>query len=363
MRAWDAPAELARLDYGAPGILKQAERLLIDAGWFDPLENWLPVIRHATFQAWDSFTHEARLAIDFRVAAELLLMCYEDLVKARVAEPIPKIPLRAPHPLHNRLNGDRQTLDADLTDFGLSPHPLIVLVLEGKTEMFLIPAALKAAGFDISHSTIQIINGEGAGRDLSPLIAPLIAPEVTEFASDSEFLMVKRPATRLAIATDSEKLYTDTQREPTRRKYVKAIAEVMKQTQGAKVPDDQLDGLVSVYTWGSLCLEFACFTDRQLASAITRLKGVGRPPVTHLEVKQARNGPDPNAALARLLKRDWTVKKPDLAQALVPVVERQIARAMKRNSFGTSPIASLLLHIQKEAREIRAERTILKGSL
>jgi hypothetical protein len=361
-RHWNAPEELIRLGCDAARILDAARHLLIEAG-FDPLRKWLPVVRQATFKAWDSLAGDARLAIDFRLAAELLLRFYSDLTKAHVAPPLPEIPGMVSDPLAERLVRDRATLDADLTDFGLSPHPVLILVLEGKSEMVLIPAAMRAAGFTISRNGIQVIDGQGTTRDFTPFIVPMAAPDVTAFSGDPDYVMLTRPPTRVLVATDPEGSFSDAKREKTRRSYVTAIATAMEKTQGVETPEDELDTLVSTFTWGRFCMEYSCFTDLELASAITRLKRAGDAPVTVAEVAAARSSDDPNGRLRSLLDRGTTVKKPDLALALVPLVELEVRTALERNTLADTPIGRLLIKIEEEALKSRPERMIMRGKI
>ena len=43
------------------------------------------------------------------------------------------------HPLQERLGYRHRTLDEDLMGLGLSPHPRVVLAVEGDTEMTHVP--------------------------------------------------------------------------------------------------------------------------------------------------------------------------------------------------------------------------------
>lgn len=71
-----------------------AARLLSWADQIDPLRRWYELIAHADPGMWDELSGNARVALDLRVVAELLLRYYERLVEARQARPLTK-PLRA----------------------------------------------------------------------------------------------------------------------------------------------------------------------------------------------------------------------------------------------------------------------------
>jgi len=79
--------------------------------------------------------------MDHRVAAEILLRFCEDLAEWGVGLPVPSAASFGMnwHPLCDRLSTRDQTLDEDLMDLGLSPHPRVVLAVEGETEEVHVP--------------------------------------------------------------------------------------------------------------------------------------------------------------------------------------------------------------------------------
>ena len=87
-------------------------------------------MRRAPRKAWERLKDAALLAIDYRIAAELLLLFYEDLADRGQAEPLPVISFPNWHPLNERLSYRHGTLDRNLMDLGISPHPRVVLVIE-----------------------------------------------------------------------------------------------------------------------------------------------------------------------------------------------------------------------------------------
>lgn len=76
-----------------------------------------------------------------------------------------------------------------------------------------------------------------------------------------------------------------------------------------------------------------------------------------------RDAIDPNRGLRSLLDRGKTVRKPDLARALVPLTVMSVLVAVEQSTLAETAIGRLLLHIEAEARKSRPERMILKGSL
>jgi hypothetical protein len=82
-------------------------------------------------------------ALDYRIAAEILLLFYEDLAARGQADPLPDVPRNGWHPLAERLSYRGQTLDEDLMHLGISPHPRVVLAIEGETEQIHVPLIWK----------------------------------------------------------------------------------------------------------------------------------------------------------------------------------------------------------------------------
>jgi len=70
-------------------LLRQAEVLLANARHFDPLGKWQRVTRIANPRRWDDLQHDALIAQEQRVAAEMILAYLEDEARSGRAEPIP----------------------------------------------------------------------------------------------------------------------------------------------------------------------------------------------------------------------------------------------------------------------------------
>src|SRR5258708_23194249 len=101
------------------------------------------------------------MAMDHSISGEMLVRCYEDLTPRGAAERLPVIPPNAPHPLHERLSYRRQTLDQDLVGLGVSPHPRVVLVVEGETEEYTAPRVWRALQPPHAPQLMRIITFRG----------------------------------------------------------------------------------------------------------------------------------------------------------------------------------------------------------
>lgn len=116
------------LSNAAAGLLRRAEHM-------DPLGRWFEVVREGDPDRWKELRGAARSALDLRLAAELLLRYYEDLHRGRKARALNQTVVS-----HVTRLKPQRTLDRTLTRFGLSPHPALILVLEGATERNPVPA-------------------------------------------------------------------------------------------------------------------------------------------------------------------------------------------------------------------------------
>jgi hypothetical protein len=235
-----------------------AAGLLQRADWFDPLGGWLDVVREADPERWSKLKGDARLAIDFRIAAEILLRHYEDLVRGRRARALPVRKGRLRGEFDTRLK--RQgSLDATLMNFGLSPHPRLVLVLEGDTEMHVFPRVMERFGVRTDRDFIAIENAEGVDRDLGPLLAYAVAPR-TEREADDRYLRLLRPLTRILVVTDAEgAMSSAADREQRREIWLERILRTLPPRDRTDGVREALTHLVHVETWdrGGQSFEFA----------------------------------------------------------------------------------------------------------
>lgn len=113
---FDPVAVSAQLGYSAELARRDGEWLLLRAHSLDPVGNsWSRLMRRAPSRAREELKGTALSALDYRIAAEILLLFYEDLAARGQAEPLPDMPHNSWHPLHERLSDREQTLDEDLT--------------------------------------------------------------------------------------------------------------------------------------------------------------------------------------------------------------------------------------------------------
>src|ERR1044072_8215938 len=91
-------------------IQKTAQRLLHVADSNDPLREWIRLVRLFHPKKWEQLQGDALIAMDYRIAAEMLLRFYEDLVQEGIAPPLKKTSKHFREPLDGRLGRDRKSV-------------------------------------------------------------------------------------------------------------------------------------------------------------------------------------------------------------------------------------------------------------
>jgi hypothetical protein len=358
--AFDPEAVLVTLGYSPEQIRDDAERLLFKVQALDPVgHRWSYLMRRAPSEAWKDLTGPVRMAMDHRISAEILLRFYEDLAHRGAAEPLPVIPRNASHHLHERLSYRRRTLDQDLVGLGISPHPRVVLVVEGETEEYIAPRVWRALQLPNAPELMRIITLRGVGERIVKVGAFAAAPLVGEL--QGEYYELIKPPTKLMVAVDPDKPYDTPQAVADRRAEVLDEINLVLKAQGAVADPDDLERLVEIRTWPESCFEFEHFTDEELADAI-------------LEVYRGYGAPD-RAGLIKALNvhrrarqdvgKVWSnwhppeVSKTALAKKLWPVLEVKI---MDESSQDVPAIAQVVYEAYLEAQNLRYKSYILRAA-
>jgi hypothetical protein len=359
------PLELAawlRVDIGA---LKQtAEGLLTRARSIDPIGDWIDLVRMVATDRLERLKGDALTALDYRIASEMLLLFYEDLAAQGCADslPAPRPPFaRDRSPLDDdRLRRDPASIDAVLTKYGLSPHPGTVLVLEGLTELVLVPKVMAELGFTDSRSLVRLVAVGGVNWRLQLLAAYAATPMFGLEYQD--FVFLDAPPTHVLIAFDPDQGYdTEERRERLRRKIVERIMETVPDSRRTETIRAQVDQMVETHTWdGSQIFEYANFTDGEIAVAMNRMyrrRGGGGNAISASMLRAMRPRGDP----ARLW-RAWPSpgSKVELAEELWPALQRRLKRAAAAERLADVPVARVVLRaidLAIRARRARAMRT------
>jgi hypothetical protein len=339
------------LGIDAKWLSKRAERLLSEADRIDPLGPWVELVREANPKSWEKLKGDARKAIDLRIGAEILLLQYEELARARRAPALKEPEGRWHNPMRWRLRPTGQ-IDRSLTALGVSPHPRLVLVVEGDTEHLLLPRVMDHFGVRLDREYIALENARGVDRDLSALIAFAISPRVQVDAT-GPYLKLSRPPTRFFAVMDAEGKYKIAEkREQERKKLIDRVMLTFPAKHRTAAVRASIESLISITTWDShgQSFEFANFTDLQIAKAIGEVKPRGRQGLEQRR-QMVANLRTQQGNLKKMLGR---VSKLDLAEALWPVLERRIARAQAHGTEARIPVVRVLreaLQVAEGTRE------------
>jgi len=327
---FDAEERLAPFDLSAEALARTAKHLLSHAMTTDPLGSWYQIIQQAHPATWSELRRDALLAMDCRIAAEILLRLVEDLGRSDLTARPPKLGRMAVTLLDDRPQPNPADLEAQLTERGLSPRPALLLVLEGDTEMLLMPRVLaELHGQPVPPTLVDPVDMKTIDRDLDLLVRREVAPQLGEAAGD--FVLLTRPPTRVLVAVDPERRFaTRPDRDRERDKIVRRLYASLPASLRSAQSFGDLSSLVQVTTWGSVTWEFANFTDQELARAImtcvplpstvTRSDLLAR-----LASERSVRGRSPNV---ELVCATWPQKfrKLELAEALWPCLQRKVAR-------------------------------------
>jgi hypothetical protein len=360
---FDPVATAAALEVTADEIYREAERLLFRASRLDPMGEWSHLVRRAPRKTWRSLTDNALMALEHRMAAEVLLLFYEDLAVREKAEPLPTTG-RVWHPLAERLSARRaEPIDQLLARLGVSPHPGVVLAVEGETEELLVPRVFDQLSLRRTPDLVRILCIRGADKQLALVAAATIAPLVGQRHDDGYDLI--RPPTRLLIAVDHDpKWASDEQVARQRRNIIDEVKKVVV-AQGAALSDDDLETLVHVRQWPGRCFEYAHFTDVELATAMMQVHPTcggltGSALIDRIAAVRARGGD-----IKDVWDQTWLPtkpKKPVVADALWPILERNIDDARWRESIEIPMVAQVVHEAYTLAQEVTYGTYVIRAA-
>jgi hypothetical protein len=317
---------LRTVDVALDDVHDFAEGLLVKASFLDPTGQWEALIRRAPAKKWESTKGDLALAMEQRLAAEILLKFYSD---AGGDSPVrPSAAALMWHPLNDRVSDRREPVSRLLMRLGVCAYPGAILVVEGETEQLMAERILDEIGLDDASELVQIVTTRGVDKNLHMLAAATVAPVLGERHPDAYEML--RPPCHLVAVVDSEGKYaTPEQVERERGKVVKAIVDVVS-TQRPDADTQELDSLVELRTWSGRTFEFTHFTDAELLTAITTVHTdpTARPGDVQLltAIAHARSrGHD--------LKSVWhgwahSPRKPELVDALWPILRTKIQESL-----------------------------------
>jgi hypothetical protein len=297
-----------------------------DTGYFYDL------IRRAHAAAWQSLRGDAAVAMDYRLAADLMARFAEDLDPGGdyAAAHRASLPQQG-------VSARPQSLDATLTRLRVSPFPSLVIGVEGATEYVLVPRVLRLLGIAWDRNRIEIIDYGGTNRDLALLARyaaePLLGREM------QSGVLLDRPLTKFLVMADAEKKYKEAADRRYQRKLLldSLTVNVPKDLQADYYNNTRLDRIVEIVTWGPRRpFEFAHFRDYELADAMCRIAWKPYPHerarLLHGLCMQRTRSAEPN--VEEVFWPGSGLGKRELAEELWPVLERKIEQAIERGTPG-----------------------------
>jgi hypothetical protein len=362
---YDIERTLGRLGRTGADLLKEAEDLLSIAHSFDPLRDWQPLVDFVHYEYLAKLRGEPLLAWEHRVAAEMLLLAYEDLARRQHAEPLPELRGRSWAPRHYRIAPEHRNLDEVLMRFGLSPHPSVLVIAEGEIEEAVLRQILAERLLPGWETRIRLHSQKGTDRDVRA-IAEFVAPAIS--GEDGEWIELSRPPVRIVIAGDPEgPLASVASREAVHRRWLDRLIEGLPRKWRGDHMRGQLGGLIEVFVWGEAPtnFEYAHFTDEELADGI-------------LAASKSPDTPDRNDLIATLadyrrqarnIRSMWdrwgppSPTKTQVVEAFAPTLRERVQRELDgvTETPPEIPIARLALRlIELAAKTPRAGSVVLQ---
>lgn len=266
-------ADLIKLTGVLPEQLRPyAEHLLGRAHSNDPMIKWLPLARHASYDAWMKLKDQPLACMWLRIAAEVLLLAHDDMATTGIVPPLPDFTgTLAWTALHDRLSHNHveaDTLERTLGDFDLSPHPKVLVLVEGKTELRHIPRLLAEVGLSQPHQ-VRVQSCDSSRVNPQLIARYNITPRVGRRIGGRWLL--NATGTALVIAMDPENNWATMEKRDAESKSLREAIRRDVRDQGADIGDDYLDLLVNIHVWGDDKYELANFTDDELVTAAIAL--------------------------------------------------------------------------------------------
>lgn len=332
-QSFDARATLEWTGLDVDEVVRGADQLRYAARHIDPLGAFYDLVRRADPKSWQTLRGVALIAMDRRIASEAL----DSFAGDNGRPPVPQAEIDATPTPALRLSTRRRTTDAVLTDLGVSPHPSLVVGVEGATEAFVLPRVFEQLGVPLGPDWIRIAEFGGVDKDLMNLAKFAAAPVLGDDHGD--YVELDRPITRFLVLVDAERKYsTVTKRARQRKLLLNAIAETLPKDLRPDLYGKDAR-IVEIRTWGRHPFEFAHFTDRQLAAA---LEAAAKTPYPRgsaglvADVCAERTRPAPN--LEKLWANNrWPgalLSKTSLVDAYWPVLHGKIERAIASSAAG-----------------------------
>jgi hypothetical protein len=355
--------ELEWLGMEAADATRLADRLLTTAGFLDMTGEFYELIRRARPDSWDSLSGQVLSAHDLRIGAEIL---------ARIVGQVEGSPFPPHHqnqPLKfQRLSTRPSRLEEVLTRTELSPHPSLVVVVEGATELTIFPKVMETLGTPLQPDWIRVENRGGIDTNVQLMAQYAVRPLLGVDRGD--FVLLDRPPVRLYVIADPEKDYASVdKRKQHKRSLLDAITKEIP-------PDLHSDlrspstRLVTITVWPKYPFEFAHFRNGELADGLLAIASapypggkealVARLAVERSKLPATRRRPGPSVeAVWKEWISDYGLSKPTFAEQMWPILEAKIRAAMT-TSRGKPPIMKAAMKAYELAQLPRSSTALVR---
>jgi hypothetical protein len=193
-------------------------------------------------------------------------------------------------------------------------------------------------GIDLDPTLMRIVEygGTTKGKHLSLLARYAAQPMLGRDLGSGAAL--DRPVTRLLVLADAENEYaTPALRRKQRKLMLDSVAQEIPPELSRDLYVNTLRGrMIEIRTWGKYPFEFAHFRDDQLADALQSVASTPYPggrSALVAAIHRERLTASPNIDDVNWRGRG-KLSKPDLADAMWPILEQRIQRAIKRGHKG-----------------------------
>lgn len=246
------------------------------------------------------------------------------------------------HALDDRIPASSTGLDQELMEQDLSPNPSVLLVLEGRTEMLLVPRVLEEIYQGaVPPTLVETVLMDTVARDLDLLVRHVISLRFgDEIGSDA--VQLSRTPSKVFVDVDPEHGYkTPTDVAAKKKLLVNRLFEFVDPKYQTAASYAEIETLVTIETWGTSTWEFANFTDSELATALRKTTGLTRPwQDFYVAVKDERKLPrpdveNPGRRVGRL------GNKMEIAHALEPVLVNKVRQRMAKGTLSGLPVGRI----------------------
>ena len=348
------PAELATM----------AEDLLSQADSLNQVGDWWQLLAHAPRREADMLTGAALLSAEHRSAAQMLLDFHKDL-QGEHSAPIPADGgRRCRHPLDAAwAEAKKRPLDDVLSDLGVSPHPRVVVIIEGESEERIFPRVLCEIAPDLPPHLVRVVCMRGADRDLQLLAAYIAAPLLGPAGPDGCHPTI-RPLTHIVVALDPDQGWSTAENLAKKKNLIINEIKRVVLAQGVTLDEGIYQDLITIVTWEQSCFEYEHFTDDQLAEAMHEVLAVdarwdlGQTKIKLAESRAQRR--DVKGVIALVTGHESGKVK--LAEALWPILRRRLRTSESSKAASYPTVALVLADAVRLAMELAPVRIHLPAA-